>query len=160
MASGIFYGAGDVRRNALAKHGEDERGKGETGNRDGAAGLSPESESERAPRECAFVRLAARDLGDKRVGGGGEGSVLSPCPDEMHFSATQKRRRAISRAEKYDFRAISWNNSREQRGNARYSGSSLRTLYYAPLFSFTAVRGKNDTKINGAASCNYGRVAV
>lgn len=50
MASGIFYGAGDAR-GSPTKHREGERGKGGNGDHDddGAAGLSPESESERAP---------------------------------------------------------------------------------------------------------------
>lgn len=55
--------------------------------------------------------------------------MLSPCPDEMHFSATQKRRRAISRAEKYDFRAISWNNASDEETRATLrveSGDTLR----------------------------------
>lgn len=62
MASRLFYGVGDAR-GVLIKHGEDKRGKGETGDDDGdddgAAGLSPESESERAPRECC-VRSPGR----------------------------------------------------------------------------------------------------
>lgn len=45
------------------------------------------------------------------------------------FRDAEAKARAISRAEKYDFRAISWNNGRERRGNAasyaRYSMLNL-----------------------------------
>jgi len=71
MVSGVFYRAEDAR-GGVTKQGEDERRKGETGERDrrdGAAGLSPESESERpgSPgRECA-VRV--RSPGHERSRG-------------------------------------------------------------------------------------------
>lgn len=107
-----FYVAGDAREEIAKRRGT--RGKG------GASGLSPESESERAPRERAFVPLVARDLGvegREGCGGGEEIFVLSPCPVPTRCTFPRRRSEgagararacahAISRPEKYDFRII------------------------------------------------------
>jgi len=70
-------------------------GKGEKG----ASGLSPESESERAPRERAFVPPAARDLGAEGGSGGwarGRYSCFhrAPCPRDALFRDAEAKARA------------------------------------------------------------------